>query len=213
MRIYSQLDEILFQFDYFLHAGHKDFLPISTRQNPAVAIEASQLSETERIHSAGLMRVNHVGEVCAQALYQGQAMSARDLTIYHALKQASQEEFDHLVWCHTRLHELDSHISFLCPVWYSSALLLGFLAGLWGDAYSLGFLEETEKQVEAHLTHHLSLLPVHDKSSRLILEQMRLEESQHSHHAHELGAVSLPHFVTFMMKCTSKFMTYIAYYV
>jgi len=169
------------------------------------------LSETERAHAAGLMRVNHVGEVCAQALYQSQKFLARDPQIQEMLKHSAEEEMDHLAWCETRLKELGSHTSYLNPFWYAGSFAIGLLAGLAGDQWSLGFVAETEKQVENHLQSHLATLPENDQQSRAIVEQMRLDEIVHGKEAMEAGGVALPPTVQKLMQASSKLMTSSAY--
>jgi len=169
------------------------------------------LSETERAHAAGLMRVNHVGEVCAQALYQSQKLLARDPQIQEMLNHSAQEEVDHLAWCETRLKELGSHTSYLNPFWYAGSFAIGLLAGLAGDQWSLGFVAETEKQVENHLQSHLETLPENDQQSRAIVQQMRLDEIEHGKEAIDAGGVVLPPVIQKLMQASSKFMTSTAY--
>jgi len=169
------------------------------------------LSETERAHAAGLMRVNHVGEVCAQALYQSQKLLARDPQIQEMLNHSAQEEMDHLAWCETRLKELGSHTSYLNPFWYAGSFAIGLLAGLAGDQWSLGFVAETEKQVENHLQSHLETLPENDQQSRAIVQQMRLDEIEHGKEAIDAGGVVLPPVIQKLMQASSKFMTSSAY--
>lgn len=186
-------------------------MPLATRPNPAAHLAEGDLSPDERRHAAGLMRVNHVGEVCAQALYQGQALTARSTIIQKKLQQAAQEEADHLQWCRERLEELHARPSYLNPFWYSGALLMGLIAGLLGDQISLGFLGETEQQVERHLNKHLHSLPLNDQKSRAIVEQMRLEEVEHASAAEQLGGVPLPLLIQLSMQGLAKFMTLVAY--
>ena len=150
------------------------------------------MSEADKRHAAGLMRVNHSGEVCAQALYQGQALTARNPEAVRALIEASEEETEHLAWCEKRLNELGSHKSFLNPLWYAGSFTLGALAGALGDKWNLGFLAETEHQVEGHLNEHLSELPEQDAKSRAIVEQMKADEISHGETALNLGGVDLP---------------------
>ena len=169
------------------------------------------LSETERAHAAGLMRVNHVGEVCAQALYQSQKLLARDSHIQEMLNHSAQEEMDHLAWCETRLKELGSHTSYLNPFWYAGSFAIGLLAGLAGDQWSLGFVAETEKQVENHLQSHLETLPENDQQSRAIVQQMRLDEIEHGKEAIDAGGVVLPPVIQKLMEASSKLMTSTAY--
>ncbi|AWW47322.1 demethoxyubiquinone hydroxylase family protein [Polynucleobacter paneuropaeus] len=169
------------------------------------------LSEAERAHAAGLMRVNHVGEVCAQALYQSQKLLARDPQIQEMLNHSAQEEMDHLAWCETRVKELGSHTSYLNPFWYAGSFTIGLLAGLAGDQWSLGFVAETEKQVENHLQSHLETLPENDQQSRAIVKQMRLDEIEHGKDAIDAGGVVLPPVIQKLMEASSKLMTSTAY--
>ena len=157
------------------------------------------------------MRINHVGEVCAQALYQAQKLLARDPQIGAMLTQAGQEELDHMAWCEERLSELGSHTSYLNPFWYSGAFAIGLAAGLAGDRWSLGFVAETEKQVERHLDHHLNTLPMNDERSRAIVDQMRLDEIEHGQAAWQAGAQALPEPIKKTMGLVSKIMTATAY--
>ena len=183
----------------------------SGRDNPASPAENSELSSTDKAQSIGMMRVNHTGEVCAQALYQGQALTARRKETREQMKQASDEENDHLAWCRQRLGELDGHTSLLNPLWYTGSLALGAVSGIIGDKWSLGFLAETEHQVVKHLERHLQKLPADDNRSRLILEQMKLDEAKHESMAHNAGAADLPEPVKKLMELASKVMTTTAY--
>lgn len=213
MRNYSLLDKILIQCDQALRTLLNNTAH-STRPNPAEGIPPSPPFEKGGIdvkHSAGLMRVNHTGEVCAQALYQGQAITARSPEIREQMQHAANEEVDHLAWCKTRLTELNSHTSYLNPLWYTGSLALGVIAGLAGDKWSLGFLAETERQVTKHLENHLEQLPINDLKSRKIVEQMRIDEQQHAHLADKMGAAELPEPIKIGMRCMSKIMTTIAY--
>ena len=169
------------------------------------------LSETERAHAAGLMRVNHVGEVCAQALYQSQKLLARDSHIQEMLNHSAQEEMGHLAWCEARVKELGSHTSYLNPFWYAGSFAIGLMAGLAGDKWSLGFVAETEKQVENHLQSHLETLPENDQQSRAIVQQMRLDEIEHGKDAIDAGGVVLPPVIQKLMEASSKLMTSTAY--
>ena len=172
---------------------------------------STTLNADERKHAAGLMRVNHVGEVCAQALYQSQKLVARNSQIQEMLDHSGQEEMDHLAWCETRLKELGSHTSFLNPFWYAGSFAIGLAAGLAGDQWSLGFVAETEKQVENHLESHLQKLPEDDHRSRAIVDQMRLDEIAHGQAALHAGGVNLPEPIQKMMQTMSKLMTTTAY--
>lgn len=188
-------------------AGHP------TRENPAADIEDADLTDRQRTHSAGLMRVNHAGEVAAQALYQGHALVARDRSIEAQIQQAADEEFDHLAWCEQRLTELDESPSKLAPVWYAGAFAIGAASGLLGDRWSLGFIAETERQVCKHLESHFDRLPADDKKSRAIVEKMHEEEAQHGANAVAAGAAELPRPVKRLMENTAKVMTNTAYWL
>ena len=181
------------------------------RANPGANHPEIVLDEDERRHAAGLMRVNHVGEVCAQALYVGQAAVARDPRIRKQLLAAAQEETDHLAWCADRLRELDSRPSLLNPLWYAGSYAFGVLAGLRGDGWNLGFVVETERQVEAHLDEHLQTLPEADARSRAILTTMKADEARHAQQAEAQGARTLPPPVPLLMAAASKLMKTIAY--
>lgn len=173
----------------------------------------AELSAEEKKHAAGLMRVNHVGEVCAQALYQSQKLHAKSDDLKNKLEHAAIEEEDHLAWCERRLEELDSRPSLLNPVWYAGSFVLGSIAGLAGDKISLGFVAETEKQVEHHLDDHLKELPSNDHRSRAIVAQMRADEIAHGQMAIQEGGVELPSAVQKVMKTMAKVMTVTAYRV
>ena len=180
---------------------------------PMPSAETPRPSEAARRHSAGLMRVNHTGEICAQALYSGQSLFARDPGVRSALQAAAAEERDHLSWCRTRLGELGSRPSLLDPVWYVGSFVLGAASGLAGDRWSLGFLAETEDQVERHLEGHLDRLPPEDGRSRAVVAQMRDDEARHGRMGRELGATELPWAVRRAMKATARVMTRTAYWV
>jgi len=180
------------------------------RPSPAKNIPEASLTLTEKKQIAALMRVDHTGEVCAQALYQGQALTARSNDTKQAMKQAAIEENDHLAWCTERLEQLGDHQSVLNPLWYGGSFTMGVVAGLIGDDVNLGFLAETERQVVKHLNDHLEKIPEHDLKSRAILSQMKIDEAQHATTAINHGAKELPNFVKGLMACTSKIMTTIA---
>lgn len=207
------LDRFIEEFDHSLRVvsgvvqSHRP-----TPQPPEGAAEAV-LNETEKAHAAGLMRVNHVGEICAQALYQSQKLAASSTALKQAFEHAAQEEIDHLSWTAERLVELNSRPSVLNPLWYTGALAIGLVAGRFGDRASLGFMAETERQVERHLDSHLTQLPVGDLKSRAIVEQMRDEEMSHARTASGLGGIDLPLPVRGIMKLFSKMMTRTAYYL
>ena len=183
----------------------------SLRPNPAEHIIEADLDDRQKAHAAGLMRVNHAGEVCAQALYQGHAAVARDKAIEAQIQRAADEEFDHLAWCEQRINELGEGVSKLSPFWYAGAFTIGAASGILGDKWSLGFIAETEKQVCAHLDRHLEHLPEHDKRSRAIIGAMREDELQHAESAAEAGAAELPAPVKTAMSLVSKVMTFTAY--
>ncbi|HEX8978275.1 MAG TPA: 2-polyprenyl-3-methyl-6-methoxy-1,4-benzoquinone monooxygenase [Parasulfuritortus sp.] len=185
----------------------------SRRAYPDAGLDEAEMSEAEKRHAAGLMRVNHSGEVCAQALYQGQSLTARNPEAAKALVEASDEETEHLAWCEKRLGELGSRKSFLNPLWYAGSFGLGVLAGALGDKWNLGFLAETERQVEGHLDGHLTSLPAQDAKSRAIVEQMKSDEIKHAETALAHGGAELPMPVKLAMKFSSKIMTRTAYYL
>ena len=181
------------------------------RANPGSDEADVALDEAERRHAAGLMRINHVGEVCAQGLYFGQAAVARDPATRQHLLEAAQEETDHLAWCAARLRELDSRPSLFNPLWYAGSYAIGTLAGLRGDGWNLGFVVETERQVEAHLDEHLETLPADDERSREIIRVMKEDEARHADHAEAAGAKLLPQPIPRMMATASKLMKAVAY--
>lgn len=189
------------------------FAPTSQgrRPNPAWDTADADLPDDDRRHAAGLMRVNHAGEIAAQGLYQGHAAVARDETTRRHLQTAAEEELDHLDWCRQRLSELGEKPSRLAPVWYAGAFAIGVASGVLGDRWSLGFVEETERQVSDHLQGHLRKLPERDARSRAIVEQMRREEEEHGRNASAAGAAPLPRPVRELMRLTSKIMTTTAY--
>lgn len=211
-RRYTPLDHILMGMDPILKSlvGGAN---ATQRPNPADDVSAADnaLSDEERAHAAGLMRVNHTGEVCAQALYHSQALTARSKTIRNAMQQSAREEVDHLHWCERRLTELDSHRSRLNPLWYAGSFAIGGAAGLAGDRWSLGFVAETERQVVRHLESHLRELPLRDERSRTIVEQMQIDEAQHATRAVESGGADLPAPIKGVMRLAAKFMTTLAY--
>jgi ubiquinone biosynthesis monooxygenase Coq7 len=186
---------------------------VEARPSPADAVPESHLEDGARKHAAGLMRVNHTGEVCAQALYDGQAALARDEATRAHLHAAAAEETDHLAWCAQRLNELDDRPSLLNPLWYAGSFAIGALAAALGDHASLGFVVETERQVEAHLHEHLQRLPESDARSRAILTQMQAEEARHAANARARGGVDLPMPIPQLMRCASAVMKAVAYRV
>lgn len=209
-RNYSPIDRLIIGFDNALRmaTGHA---VEAKRDNPAGSIPEIVMHEEQRRHAAGLMRVNHAGEVCAQALYAGQAATARSAKVQADMQLAANEEIDHLSWCKQRLDELESKPSVLDPLWYAGSFAIGAIAGLAGDGWSLGFLKETENQVEAHLEGHIDDLPPEDARSRAILDQMKIDEAKHAQMAEDSGAYDLPEPVRNLMKSTSQIMKYIAY--
>ena len=203
------LDSLIVNFDRALRtvAGAQR----AERASPAAGIAESPLDAHERAHAAALMRVNHAGEVCAQALYQGQALTARAPENRQALAQAALEEQDHLVWSAQRIEELGGRASLLGPLWYAGSLALGAVAGAVGDRWSLAFLAETERQVEAHLAGHLEQLPAADRKTRAVVEAMRADEAKHRDSALALGAAELPAAAKFGMRVMARVMTTVAH--
>lgn len=210
LRSPSLLDRLLAEAGRALHAISVT-TPAAGEASPARGLPDAALDERERRHVAGLMRVNHVGEVCAQGLYFGQAAVARDDALRHHLLQAAAEETSHLAWCGERLEELGSRGSYLNPLWYGGAWTIGAVAGLLGDALSLGFVVETERQVEAHLDGHLDRLPDADQRSRAILERMKEDEARHADEALQAGAAPLPDPLPKLMGMAADVMRAIAY--
>ena len=207
----NRLDTLIVELD----TGLRTLLakPRSVRAHPDADLFDADLTEAEKAHASALMRVNHTGEVCAQALYSGQALTAHHPEITLALKHAAQEETEHLAWCETRIAQLGGRTSVLNPLFYAGSFTMGAIAGALGDKWNLGFVAETEKQVEAHLASHLDKLPESDKKTRKIIEQMQLDEAKHAAEAKQLGAVELPTPAKFLMKQVSKLMTASSYYL
>src|SRR5882762_5217665 len=183
----------------------------SSRPSPGERVPESELGVAERAQAAALMRVNHVGEVCAQALYQGQSLTARNEEAKRALLKAAEEEEDHLAWSADRIRELGGRLSLLNPVWYAGSFAIGAAAGALGEKWNLAFLAETERQVEQHLSGHLEALPVEDRRTRSVVEAMRADEAKHRDTAVQLGAAELPSTVKLAMRFASKVMTTVAY--
>jgi len=209
-RRYSPLDRLLVSIDGALRTAGGS--PVrGARPSPAEGVAEGSLSDGEKRHAAGLMRVNHAGEVAAQGLYQGHAAVARDPDIEAQMKHAADEELDHLAWCESRLRELGYAPSVLQPLWYAGSLAIGAASGVLGDRWSLGFIEETERQVSAHLTGHLDKLPEQDAKSRAIVRQMRDEEELHGANASAAGAAPLPGPVRSLMRGIARIMTESAY--
>lgn len=207
----SLLDRLIGEFDRALRATAG--VARAERQSPSDAVQEAALTEEERRHAAALMRVNHVGEVCAQALYQGQALTARDPRARRELEQAAREEEDHLAWSAERIAELGGRPSVLNPLWYAGAFAMGAAAGALGDRWNLAFLAETEHQVEEHLSGHLERLPKEDERTRVLVDAMRADEAKHRDTALRLGAADLPRPVKRAMRLAAKVMTTVAYRV
>jgi ubiquinone biosynthesis monooxygenase Coq7 len=203
------IETIIPEFDKALRAV---FAAAPTRRPmPGTDLPEAELSTDEKRHVVALMRINHCGEICAQALYQGQALSSRDAAVKRELAHAAWEETEHLNWTARRIAELGGRKSLLNPFWYAGSLAIGVFAGKCGDSWSLGFLAETERQVEGHLESHLASLPAQDRKSREVLEQMKDDEVRHAETAHHYGARELPALVKFAMKLSSKLMTKLSY--
>ena len=209
-RNYSKTDRLIASIDDALRIS-TGAAPPPFRDNPAGEITPAELNEDERRHVAGLMRINHTGEICAQALYAGQAATAHDDATRDSMQLAADEEIDHLSWCEDRLTELDSRPSLLNPFWYAGSFAIGAIAGIAGDEWSLGFVKETETQVEAHLEDHLQKLPAGDGRSQAILDQMKEDEAKHAEMAREAGARELPPPIRRAMAYTANIMKSLAY--
>ncbi|HOY70172.1 MAG TPA: 2-polyprenyl-3-methyl-6-methoxy-1,4-benzoquinone monooxygenase [Methylotenera sp.] len=207
----NKLDAFIAEFD----TGLRTLLakPHSVRPHPDASIAEATLTEAEKKHVSALMRINHTGEVCAQALYSGQALTAKDAATHGTMQRAAREETEHLAWCEGRITQLGGRTSVLNPLFYAGSFTLGAVAGALGDKWSLGFLEETEKQVGAHLASHLAQLPEADKKTRQIIAQMQVDEAHHADEAHQLGAADLPAPAKFLMSQMSKLMTKTTYYL
>ena len=203
-RLIGELDRALRAVAGVAHAN---------RPSPAEGVADKEITDEERVHAAALLRVNHVGEVCAQALYQGQSLTARDPAARQALEQAAREEEDHLAWSAERIRELGGRPSLLNPLWYAGAFAIGAVAGALGDRWNLAFLAETERQVEEHLGGHLEELPPEDARTRAVVQAMQADEARHRASAIELGAAELPEPVKRAMRLASRVMTTVAYRV
>jgi ubiquinone biosynthesis monooxygenase Coq7 len=210
MRRYSPLDRFIGEADRVLRTLAPNAMQ-AARPSPAGTRQESSLNDEERRHAAGLMRINHTGEVCAQALYQGQALTARLPHVRQEMAQAAREEEDHLAWCESRVNELGAQTSVLNPLWYGMSFCIGAAAGIAGDKWSLGFVAETEKQVCAHLEGHLAQLPLQDEKTRAIITQMYTDEDHHRQMAIAAGAAELPAPVKGIMSLVAKVMTSTAY--
>ena len=208
-RSYSPLDRLLGEFDKIINILYAPARP--GRPSPAGTGGELQLNQAERLESTRLMRVNHSGEIAAQALYQGQALTARDPAVAAVMRQAADEEIDHLAWCEERIRELGGRTSLLNPLWYLGSFAIGAVAGTLGDRASLGFIAETETQVEEHLMSHLEKLPPGDRISRSIVDQMKTDEIGHANSARDHGGIDMPLPVRLAMKLAAKVMTTTAY--
>ncbi len=209
-RYFTPLDRLLIRVDEALRLS-AGAAPAPGRPNPATGLPETELDDAQRRHVTGLMRVNHAGEICAQALYAGQAATARQGAVRRVMQQAADEEIDHLSWCESRLQELNSRTSLLNPLWYAGSFTIGAVAGLAGDRWSLGFVRETENQVEAHLQQHIERLPAGDLRSHAILDQMKIDEAHHGRMAEEAGGRELPEPVRKAMAFTAGIMKALAY--
>ena len=211
-RNYTPLDQLVMNLDTSLRTlfGKPR---ITERTNPANAQAEAELSEAERELAGRLMRINHAGEVAAQGLYQGQALTAKLPKVREKMQRAAEEENDHLDWCEQRTKEMGSHVSYLNPLWYAGSVTIGALAGLAGDKWSLGFVAETEHQVVHHLNSHLQQITLADQKTRSILEQMKIDESQHAGMAESAGGVPLPWSAKKLMQLTSTIMTSTAWWL
>ena len=207
----TNIDKLIIEFDKALRTLAAT--PASARPLPGGALAEAQLSDAEKRHAAALMRINHCGEVCAQALYQGQALSCDDAAVTRSLEQAAREETEHLAWTEQRVTELGGRLSLLNPLWYAGSLALGYTAGKFGTRWNLGFLAETERQVEAHLEGHLERLAPQDAKTRAIVVQMKQDESAHARTAYGLGAAELPEPVKRAMRLSARVMTQASYWV
>jgi len=210
-RLIVAIDRLIIEFDQALRALFGQVR--SDRPHPDRDHAEADLSEKEKRHVAALMRVNHCGEICAQALYRGQAFSSQDDAIRKALRRAAEEEIEHLAWTGRRIADLGGRRSLLNPLWYAGSLAVGVLAGRAGDAWNLGFLAETERQVKAHLDGHLKRLPPNDRKSWAVLQQMKIDEIGHAHMAEQLGGAELPDIVRTAMKLAAGVMTRMSYWV
>jgi len=206
IRDYSPADRLLLNVDQALRTlfGRPQ---VTERRNPAGELPDTELSDQQRDHIARLMRINHTGEVCAQGLYQGQAVTARDPAVRKSMERSAAEENDHLDWCEQRVEELGGRLSLLNPLWYAGSFAIGAAAGIAGDKWSLGFVAETERQVEGHLEDHLEQVPEQDRRTRAILEQMKADEIEHGQKAIDHGGTELPAPIRALMQATSKVMT------
>ncbi len=206
------LDRFIIEFDKGLKTLAATAHSVRPYPDQNVSL-STELNSTEKRHAAALMRINHCGEVCAQALYNGQALTTKNPQTVRALEQASKEETEHLAWCERRIQELGGRTSLLNPIWYVSSFTLGAIAGALGDKWNLGFLAETERQVGVHLNQHLDALPANDDKSRAIVEQMKIDEAEHAATAIHLGGAELPSPIKAAMQGMSKVMTSTTYHL
>ena len=209
--MHNNIDKLIIEFDKALRTLGS--AAVTARPMPGGALGEAPLSDAEKRHAAALMRVNHCGEVCAQALYQGQALSCDDPAVTRALERAAREETEHLAWAEHRVAELGGRLSLLNPLWYAGSLALGYAAGKFGTRWNLGFLAETERQVEAHLEGHLERLTPQDAKTRAIVAQMKQDEGAHARTAYALGAAELPDPVKRAMRVSARVMTQASYWV
>ncbi|XOV87220.1 MAG: 2-polyprenyl-3-methyl-6-methoxy-1,4-benzoquinone monooxygenase [Pseudomonadota bacterium] len=212
MRQHSATDRFLLHIDAAIRAVSGS-VGATRRPSPGAEVSDSGIGESQRIRSSRLMRVNHCGEVCAQALYHGQSLTARTSRVSGGLQRAAMEETDHLAWCEKRLAELDSHVSYLNPIWYAGSFVMGMGAGLMGDRISLGFVAATEEEVCNHLDRHIEALPPEDQKSRRILEVMRADEARHAAEATDAGGARFPKPVRQLMAGVSALMTRSTYWI
>ena len=206
------IDKLIIEIDKGIKFSSQN-QQVSERPYPAEGTQNQQLTESEINHSGGLMRVNHSGEVCAQALYRGQSLTAELNQTRQQMEKAAEEELDHIAWCNKRLEELGESPSVLNPLWYALSFSLGAVAGLIGDKWSLGFVEETEEQVVKHLENHMKSVPTNDKKTMEVIKQMRIDEKGHSEEAKKSGAEELPKEIKILMKTVAKIMTKISYQI
>jgi ubiquinone biosynthesis monooxygenase Coq7 len=211
-RTFSALDQIIGVLDHGLRLSFGP-PPLAERETPAADLPESDLASAELAFAGSLMRVNHSGEICAQALYQGQALTAHSAEVREKLERSAQEENDHLAWTAQRIDQLGTHTSYLNPLWYAGSFAVGAIAGLVGDRWSLGFLAETERQVVEHLSGHLARLPAEDQRSRAVVEKMREDEGRHATVAIEAGASELPAPIKRLMRATARIMTTTAHWI
>ncbi len=212
IRNYSKTDRFLIYFDRAVRTLLTK-APVTERPYPAKEIPEADLTDVEQDHHGRLMRINHTGEICAQALYQGQALTAKLPQVRGQMERAAAEENDHLSWCKTRIDELDNRTSYLNPFWFIGSYTIGSVAGLIGDKWSLGFVAETERQVEKHLQSHLNQIPLKDQRTLVILEKMKADERNHAEKAIAGGAAKLPFPIRMSMKISAKIMTKSVYYI